>query len=72
MSVDDKEESKGTDFLASNFGYGQAKGGSAHHEQRDTELVQFLEMKIDSLRIHLQDLQEFFSKNQSDIGNGDQ
>mmetsp|Transcript_1967 Transcript_1967/g.3446 ORF Transcript_1967/g.3446 Transcript_1967/m.3446 type:complete len:156 (-) Transcript_1967:513-980(-) len=63
-------EHEKSDFMSSNFGYGQAQQRMLTHEmsqQRDEELRDYIQLKIESLQIHAGDLEEFFNKNSGDL-----
>ena len=59
------------DFMSSNYGYQENKGQSKFQDSQDAQM-QFLSTKIDSIKMHFEDLEGFFLKNKGDLGNDQQ
>lgn len=56
-------------MMSSNFGYGSGSSSTSSGSNLDAN-VQYIGSKIDSIKLHFQDLHDYFQKNKEDIDNG--
>ena len=52
----------GSDFMSSNYGYTYKKNDDSSDAQ-----MQYTTSKIDGIKMHFEDLESYFQKNQSDL-----